>query len=161
MPRAWCPRLKITGRGEWSRPKACSGATGKWPTILFGSRERYPNRKIVVWAASFHVMRNPSSIKSAGGIFSVDLYRDNVTMGHEAWKELGTQSYTLGFVAAEGTFGRYVTPPAPVREVRAVRWKSCSWPPGSRTRLSISANSIKAATGSADGLSLIPWAIGQ
>jgi len=38
-------------------------------------------------------------------------------MGHEAWKVLSKQTYTLGFIAAEGTYGRYVGPPSPVRKV--------------------------------------------
>ena len=51
----------------------------------------YPKRKIIVWAASGHLMRNPSR----------DWYL-TVTMGHEVWKEIGKETYTVAFTAAEG-----------------------------------------------------------
>ncbi|MBN1974173.1 MAG: ankyrin repeat domain-containing protein [Sedimentisphaerales bacterium] len=47
----------------------------------------YPNRKIIVWAASSHISRNPPS---------------GTSMGHEVYKVLGKTVYTIAFTAAEG-----------------------------------------------------------
>ena len=40
-----------------------------------------------------------------------EFYRDVVTMGHEAWKELSKETYTLGFIAAEGQAGTFTRAP--------------------------------------------------
>jgi erythromycin esterase len=75
------------------------------------AREAYPQRKIIVWAASYHLMRNPSGVHPLGNRLPADFYRDAVTMGDGVSKELATTSYTLAFVAAEGTAGRFGMPP--------------------------------------------------
>jgi erythromycin esterase len=79
--------------------------------LVWLAREAYPHRKIIVWAASFHLARNAPSIQFSTGVTP---YRHTVTMGDGAWKELGNMTYTLGFVAAEGQFGRFSTTPANV-----------------------------------------------
>jgi erythromycin esterase len=73
--------------------------------VLWLAREAYPKRKIIVWAASFHLMRNPSAVRPIKGL-PANAYRDTVTMGHDVWKALGKETYTLAFVAAEGEAGR-------------------------------------------------------
>ncbi len=86
--------------------------------LIWLAREAYPDRKIIVWAASFHLMRNPASIQQSGNI-PADYYRDIVTMGDGVWKELADTTYTLAFVAAEGEAGRFSMPrlklPPPAR----------------------------------------------
>jgi erythromycin esterase len=84
--------------------------------LVWLARQAYPQRKIVVWAASMHVARNPSAITPLGGRLPADYYRDTVTMGNEVWKELGKMTYTLGFTAAEGKFGRFRGAPVPLPE---------------------------------------------
>jgi erythromycin esterase len=68
--------------------------------LLWLSRERYPGKKIIVWAASSHISRNRQEI----------IGRNNddsrmVPMGHHVWSEMGDSVYTLGFTAYEGTMG--------------------------------------------------------
>ena len=52
--------------------------------LVWLARTAYPNRKIIVWAASYHIGRNQN------------------TMGHELDKLLGQEVYTIAFTAAEG-----------------------------------------------------------
>ncbi|MFT3882445.1 MAG: erythromycin esterase family protein [Gemmatales bacterium] len=56
--------------------------------------QQKPQRKIIVWAASYHTMRNPAQVN--------DIYRDTVTLGDEAWKVLGKEIYSITFTATEG-----------------------------------------------------------
>jgi hypothetical protein len=85
--------------------------------LVWLAREAYPNHKIVVWAASAHVMRSASTIRPVNAQIPADFYRDVVTMGDGVWKELAGATYTLGFIAAEGEAGRFTTsrklPPVP------------------------------------------------
>jgi erythromycin esterase len=73
--------------------------------LIWLAREAYPKRKIIVWAASMHLMRNPATVKPQGKPLPPDFYRDVVTMGHEVYKALSKETYTLAFVAAEGEAG--------------------------------------------------------
>ena len=72
--------------------------------LVWLARERYADRKIIVWAASFHIMRNPPEIQSFNG--SVD-YSEMIQMGHRVHEELGDEVYTIGFTAYEGRAGAY------------------------------------------------------
>jgi erythromycin esterase len=72
--------------------------------LVWLAQKRYPKRKIIVWAATFHLMRNQREIGMLPGM-NKDLYMNIATMGHEAWKTLGKETYTLAFIAAEGEAG--------------------------------------------------------
>jgi erythromycin esterase len=81
--------------------------------LVWLAREAYPKRKILVWAASFHLMRHPETVgmvtepgKSAAESKSVLSYpRDKIrTMGDEAWKDIGKETYSIFFSAAQGEF---------------------------------------------------------
>jgi erythromycin esterase len=72
--------------------------------LVWLARELYPRRKIIVWAASFHLMRNPATVQPLKGL-PADYYRDIVTMGQGVWNALGKETYTLAFVAAQGEAG--------------------------------------------------------
>jgi uncharacterized protein (TIGR03067 family) len=78
----------------------------------------YPKRKIMVWAAAFHLMRNPETVamiteagKTAGESKAVLSYpRDKIrTMGNEAWKDIEKETYSIFFTAAEGEFQALAT----------------------------------------------------
>ena len=83
--------------------------------LVWLAKEKYPQRKIIVWAATFHLMRNQAGIEMAG---RKDFYKQIVTMGHEVRKDLAAETYTLGFTAAEGEFG---LPGAKPRKLPPVR----------------------------------------
>jgi erythromycin esterase len=101
--------------------------------LVWAAREAYPKRKIIVWAASFHLMRNPATVRPLKGL-PADYYRDIVTMGHEVWKALGKETYTLAFVAAEGKAGLPWGKP----------WKLTPVPPGSLESLLVDAGHTNA-----------------
>lgn len=67
--------------------------------LIWLARNRYPNKKIVIWGATFHNMRNPQTVGDTG------TYAGLQTMGHLTWKALGSEIYNLGFVASEGKAG--------------------------------------------------------
>lgn len=75
--------------------------------LIWMHQNQFPNRKIIVWAASFHIMRNPSGIEVPSG--SVD-YSEMVQMGHGVHKALGDKVCTVGFTAYDGTAGAYFRP---------------------------------------------------
>jgi erythromycin esterase len=69
----------------------------------------YPRRKIIVWAHAFHLLHNPETIamiaepgKTPAERKMVHPYIKVKTMGHEAHKALGKETYSLFFTAAEG-----------------------------------------------------------
>jgi len=72
--------------------------------LIWMANKYYPDRKIIVWAASFHIMRNPPEIDVPGG--SVD-YSKMIQMGHLVHEALGDDVYTVGFTAFEGRAGSW------------------------------------------------------
>ncbi len=72
----------------------------------------YPNRKIIVWAASFHLMTNPQVILRTNG---TPAYPQTKTMGHELQSLLGKQDcFTVGFTSFTGRAGPWFRAPRPV-----------------------------------------------
>lgn len=70
--------------------------------LIWQADEYYADRKIIVWAASFHIMRNPADIEVPDG--SVD-YSNMVQMGQRVHQSLGQRVYTIGFTAHQGRAG--------------------------------------------------------
>jgi erythromycin esterase len=72
--------------------------------LLWLANRRYPGRKIVVWAATFHAARHLGRIETEAPELR-RLYRGLEVMGEVAWRELGEEMYTVGFTASEGRTG--------------------------------------------------------
>jgi erythromycin esterase len=80
--------------------------------LIWLSRKAYPGRKIIVWAASMHIMRNPATlkmiIKENGRPVeprqAIGHHDKTKTMGNAAWQELSDEMYSVAFTAAEGEF---------------------------------------------------------
>ena len=72
--------------------------------LVWLARERYPNRKIIVWAATFHNARRLGTIDT-GDPKLARLYGGVTPMGEVAWKELGNEIYSLGFTSFDGEWG--------------------------------------------------------
>lgn len=71
--------------------------------LIWLANERYKGRRLIVWAAAFHTLNDPSAIQlEPGSGFS---YQGLTTMGLVAHKTFGQQMYTIGFTAAEGKAG--------------------------------------------------------
>ena len=81
--------------------------------LVWLANKYYANRKIIVWAASFHIARNLSEIEVPGGSIN---YEGLVQMGHLVDEALGDQVFTVGFTAYEGQAGAYAYPPYPVHK---------------------------------------------
>ena len=75
--------------------------------LIWMHQKQFPDRKIIVWAASFHIMRNPSGIEVPDG--SVN-YKNMVQMGHAVHKSIGEKVFTVGFTAYDGIAGAYFRP---------------------------------------------------
>ena len=73
--------------------------------LLWLVQQKYPTRKIIVWAATFHIMRNPETINT--GYQSSFTYRGMTTMGHVVANALGKQAYAVGFIASQGRVGSW------------------------------------------------------
>jgi erythromycin esterase len=69
--------------------------------LVWLANERYPNRKIIVWAATFHNARRIDTIRLDDPKLK-GLYAVNVPMGEVARRALGTRLYSLAFTAYEG-----------------------------------------------------------
>jgi erythromycin esterase-like protein len=72
--------------------------------LIWLVEEGFPDRRVIVWAATLHVIRGAEQIQWESGDFS---YEGFTTMGQVVWEELGTQSYTVGFTAATGEAGSW------------------------------------------------------
>ncbi len=118
--RQYAESLKAESQKQWSfqsDPKQGANLRDAQmaKNLIWLAREAYPQRKIIVWAASFHLARNPASIQFATG---VSPYKGTTTMGDDVWKELGDKTYTLGFIASEGQYGRFGSAPLGVPAAR-------------------------------------------
>jgi len=73
-----------------------------------------PDKKVIVWAATFHIIRNVQTIVFPG---SDSLYAGVKTMGDIVYKGMGRKSYVIGFTAYEGFVGRVGTQPYKLEKV--------------------------------------------
>lgn len=66
---------------------------------------KFKNRKIIVWAASFHNTRNLSNIlgKEADSSFINNLYKKTKTMGDEVYSVFGNKMYSIVFTGFSGS----------------------------------------------------------
>jgi erythromycin esterase len=71
--------------------------------LIWLANDRYKGRRVIVWAASFHALHEPSAIDLGTG--SGFTYKDVVTMGQVVRRSFGRQLYTVGFTAADGEAG--------------------------------------------------------
>jgi erythromycin esterase len=70
---------------------------GMGDNLVWLARNRYPQRKIIVWAATFHNIRN---IRLMLGHM-----KDKRFMGDFVWEAFGEQTYNIGFTTYEGARG--------------------------------------------------------
>lgn len=84
--------------------------------LVWLAEHGFPGEKIIVWAATLHVARDVEEIEvlDQGSGF----YAGYTTMGQVVWEELGSEAYSVGFTAAQGSVGtwwstpRSIVPPA-------------------------------------------------
>jgi erythromycin esterase-like protein len=105
-------------RATWAAPPGMSGAGNPRDAqmgrnLVWLANVWYPDRKIIVWAATSHIARDVAHLRTQDG---QQPYATGWTvhMGGEAHAVLGTQMYAIGFTAGTGSFGRYGFPPTPL-----------------------------------------------
>ena len=76
--------------------------------LLWELRGPYANRKVIVWAATMHIVKYPESIQTGLPELSYAGYR---TLGSIVGKELKQSCYAIGFIASEGFAGAFYVPP--------------------------------------------------
>ena len=69
--------------------------------LLWLLQNPYRDRKVVVWAATFHLIRNLHEIDPLEPDVSYSIW---VPMGHHLWQALGDSLYSVGFTAYRGTY---------------------------------------------------------
>ena len=75
--------------------------------LVWLARERHPSAKIIVWAATRHILGDPAAIRLAGA-GARPAYGDRATaMGREARRTLGDAVFALGFLTSGGAAGRF------------------------------------------------------
>lgn len=79
--------------------------------LLWLAEQRFPNRKIIVWAASFHLFRNADEVEVPSGIANYD---DLEPMGHLVHKALSDDVFSIGFTASHGSAGSWMRAPFPL-----------------------------------------------
>ena len=70
--------------------------------LVWLMNERYKNRKVIAWMATFHGAHDIQKIRPA---MNAALYDGVVNCGTAAHKTLGRAMYTIGFTAADGKAG--------------------------------------------------------
>lgn len=78
--------------------------------LVWLAEELYPDRKLIVWAATGHLLKNPDRIRHARGGDAHPVYDRGFgpgsTLGHEAALELGDRLYVLAVTAYAGVHGK-------------------------------------------------------
>ena len=95
---------------KYDAPTSIADSTFSYRDIQMGKNllwivNNNPGKKIIVWAATYHIMRNLRSIQYSG-IYS-EVYKNVTTMGDVVYNGLGNKSYTIGFTAYQGYWGRF------------------------------------------------------
>ncbi len=85
---------------------------GMAENLIWLAKERYPDRKIIVWAHSFHIMRDGPSIDVIDSSFLRDVMEEEyynhkglVPMGQTVYDQLREEIYTIAFLAYQGKVG--------------------------------------------------------
>jgi erythromycin esterase len=80
--------VDMSGAGEL--PPECLRDHQMGEHLIWLANERYPGRKIIAWAATAHVMRDPA-FEQVGGT--------GPAMGQRVWEALGEESYAIGMTS--------------------------------------------------------------
>ncbi len=99
--------LKMDARGLWVRPVR---GVNRWfsaprdsamaENLLWLARNKYKDKKIIVWASSYHVSKNKSFFEKSKGFDPNKL----TVMGNIIDSNMPGKTYSLGFVSSQGYF---------------------------------------------------------
>ncbi len=80
------------------------------------AEEYYAGRKLIVWAATMHAIRNADAIDTGNSPLS---YEGVLPMGHYLSDALGEEAFTVGFTTFHGSAGRAGGPSGPIPDAPA------------------------------------------
>jgi erythromycin esterase len=98
--------VEITYGGKRNMPVEYQGLRDRQmgKNLIWLTKQYFPNRKIIGWAATIHNARNLPQIDTQFPGLQ-EHYSKSVVMGDHVWSALGTKMYSLGFTAYEGSCG--------------------------------------------------------
>lgn len=84
-------------------------------TLLWLVREVYPDRKVITWGASSHLMHGSREVEFRDALGRWAPYQPWwVPMGDHVHAALGEEAYTIAFIAHAGTAGTVLSKPWPI-----------------------------------------------
>lgn len=75
--------------------------------LLWQLNSLYAGRKVIIWSATAHLIRNESSIKNRDG---KNFYKNYEQMGNYIYRGIGKQLYTIAFTTYQGRSGTTYPP---------------------------------------------------
>jgi erythromycin esterase len=94
--------------GEWRPQVSTIRDMQMGDNLLWLANVAYPERKVIVWAATLHVAR---VLEGIDWVNSTASYAGYTTMGQVVWDGIGTDAYAIGFTAGEGQVGSWRNEP--------------------------------------------------
>lgn len=94
-------RLRKLKRGKWADGNARDAQMAR--NVIWLAEKRFPGRKLILWAASSHLVRKPRYIDARSTGFS---YRDARPMGTKLAAHFGKDYFTIALAGHEGSAGR-------------------------------------------------------
>lgn len=93
--------------GEWNPGISSIRDRQMGDNLLWLLEERFPGKKVMVWAATLHSVRDLDVIRTAGQA----MHEGYTSMGQTVWESIGEDAYVVGFTAAVGQFGNWASVP--------------------------------------------------
>ncbi len=94
--------------GEWHPEFSSIRDMQMGDNLLWLLEKGFPDRKIIVWAATLHVARELAEIVIVNSQFSYEGY---TSMGQVVWDGIGQDAYVVGFTAGGGRAGTWGNQP--------------------------------------------------
>lgn len=92
--------LAWTARGAWSFEGRDEGM-GR--NLVWLAKERYPDKKIVVWAHNFHIVRSADAVDSQHAPFAREREKfPDTPLGEVAVREMGSKVRSIALIAGRG-----------------------------------------------------------
>jgi erythromycin esterase len=101
---AWAAKLRsVLEAGRWDRSDPAIREAALAANFSWLAERRYPQRKLIVWAATRHLMRNGAAVQPERGPAPDHLMAElrRRSMGDEVWKKFGTDTYLIAFSGYE------------------------------------------------------------
>lgn len=102
----WCQELRNLGfaaHNAWGFERRDEGMASN---LLWLVRERYPDRKLIVWAHNYHIAKSSRLVMDQASPLDIPHPHDTL-LGEAVARALGDTVYTLGIVSGGGSYSPY------------------------------------------------------